>query len=149
MHIDKYLCDIKHPLFPPGPFYCKLKYDLKQSIFEKKAHTYAHLIYCTTIVCLVILCSLLIYKPQTARDLNTIVFGQDTDTLDMLLQAGDSYDSYVYNAYLRTVSSSDAYYLPFIQEDKPYLIQRVKDNDDKSFYYVREVKQTQQQSKIY
>jgi len=148
MHIDKYLCDIKQPIFPPGPFYVKLKYDLKQAIFDKKPHSYAHLVYCTAIVCLIIICTLLIYKPDTARNLNTLVFGNDTDTLEMLLLASETTNT-PFPSQFRSVSSDATYYLPFIEEDKPYLIQRVKDSDDKSFYYVREVKQTQHQSKIY
>jgi len=149
MPIDKYLCDFKPPVFLPGPSYVKIKVDLKRAIFDKKLLGHMHIIYTTAIVCLLALCSIFILKPQTAHNINTLVFGQDNADHNALLFADKDVDLSQFTTQFKTISSDASQSLPFIEDNKSYLIQRVKNSEDQSFFYVREVKKTNTISNIY
>ena len=149
MHIDKYLCDVEQPDFLPGPFSVRLKYEIKQKFFDKRNVNYFHLAYSGTIFGLLLICSFLVLKPDTASTINKIVFGNQTETLDMLLLSDKDIDLSNYSSNIRTVSSDINSTLPFIEEDKSYLIHKFRDHQNKTLIYISEVKKNHQPKTLY
>ncbi len=150
MHIDKYLCNIEKPDFLPGPFSVRLKYELKQQYFDRKNGFSLHYIYCTSVMSLLIICSLLVIKPHTAKNLNRLVFGNSHDeTLDMLLLSDRDIDLSNYPNSIRTVATDNNSTLPFIEEDKSYLIHKFKDHNNKTLIYISEVKKNLKPKTLY
>jgi hypothetical protein len=150
MHIDKYLCDVKKPTFLPGPFSVRLKYELKQAIFDKKPVSSFHLVYSSAIICLFILCTVFVLNPTTAQRLHTLVFPENqTDTLDLLLMAERDIDLSNYPTTFRTVASELENTLPFLENNKSYLIHKFRNTEDKAFIYISEVKNSQKPPRSY
>jgi len=142
MPIDKYLFDIKKPDFTPGPFAIRLKYEMKQVLFCDKHKNYANICYGATIISLSFICLLFVLKPSAAQSLNNLVFGYGPhDTIDMLFSEEGDIDLSYYNTSFRNVQSGLNGTLPFIEEDKSYLVQKFKNNDNKTLIYFSEVKQ--------
>jgi hypothetical protein len=83
--------------------------------------------------------------------MNTLVFGnQHDETLDMLLLAEKDIDITNVPSYIRTVSaSSPQSSLPFIEEDKSYLLHKFRNQSNQMMIYISEVKQTQQPKVLY
>jgi len=149
MHIDKYLCDVKRPNFLPGPFSIRLKYELRQTIFEKKVNHTLHYVYATAVLCLLILCTIFVSKPQTAERLNILVFGDKTQSLDMLVLTDRNIDLSNFPTHVKTVSSDMNTALPFIEENKSYLIHKFKNHEDKVLFYISEVKQNRNPNNLF
>ncbi|MDD4155924.1 MAG: hypothetical protein PHY08_05060 [Candidatus Cloacimonetes bacterium] len=150
MHIDKYLCNVEKPEFLPGPFSVRLKYELKQKYFDKKNGLSLHYIYGTTLASLLVICAFLVAKPHTAQSINNFVFGDTKEeTLDMLLLSEHDIDLSNYPNSIRTVSSENNSTLPFIEEDKSYLIHKFKDQNNKTLIYISEVKKSLQPKTLY
>ena len=133
----------------PGPFAVSLKFQLRQTIFEKKASHSVHYVYATAILCMMILCTIFVAKPQTAERLNILVFGDKTETLDILLFADRNIDLTNYPSHIKTVSSDMNTALPFIEENKSYLIHKFRNNEDKILFYISEVKQNRNPSNLF
>lgn len=141
MHIDKYLCNIEKPDFLPGPFSVRLKYELKQEFFDKKSKLSMHFMYCTGLISLFVICTLFVLRPNTAENLHKIVFGdRNSETLDMLLLSDNDIDLSNFPNNIRTVSSDHNSSLPFIEEDKSYLVHKFRDHNNKTLIYISEVK---------
>ena len=143
MLIDRYLCDIDTPYFQPGPFSVRLKYELKQSFFDKKSSKTLHLAYASAVLSLFVVCSLLVVRPHTAQRLNSLVFGEQTSTLDMLLLTESDIDVSNFPSHIRRVSHQMNSSLPFIEEDKSYLLHKFRNHDNKTLIFISEVKRTQ------
>ena len=150
MPIDKYLCNLNPPAFHPGPFTNRLKYELKKFYFDKKGVNYFHFAYSSAILGLFVICLFLILKPQAAHQINSYVFRNDVEsTLDMLLLAERDIDISSFPANIRTVSSEMTTSLPFLEEDKSYLIHKFRNHENKTMIYVSEVKNSQQSRVLY
>ena len=147
MPIDKYLCNVALPDFPPGPFAVRLKYEIKKLYFEKSVGKILHFAYSTAIFGLLVLCMIFILKPQTAHNVNSFVFKDNDATLDMLLLAERDIDisSFTSNERFLTAESST---LPFIEEDKSYLIHKFRNHENQTLIYISELKSSQAQHKI-
>ena len=148
MPIDKFLYEVKAPSFHPGPFAIRLKYELKQLVFEKKAGRLFHFAYSTAIFSLLVLCLVFIMKPQTAHNINNLVFRDNDAALDMLLLAEKDIDISDFSSNIRTIST-DTSSLHFIEEDKSYLIHKFRNQENKTLIYVSEVKSSQQNKILY
>jgi hypothetical protein len=122
---------------------------MRQVLFQKVSNRSLHIVYCSAIFCLLTLCSILIISPQSAHRANSFVFKDHTDPLDMLLLAERDIDLSNYPSHIRTVSSEMHSTLPFIEEDKSYIIHRVRNRDDRAVFYISEIRKTQQFSKLY
>jgi hypothetical protein len=148
MPIDKFLCDVDLPQFHPGPFSVRLKYELKQLYFEKKVRNVFHFVYSSVILSLIVVCSLFIFKPQVPYNINSFVFNGEDTTLEQLLFAERGADGSNFLDNIRTLSS-DLGHLPFIEEDRSYLIQRFRNNENQSLFYISEVKNQVQHRILY
>jgi hypothetical protein len=111
-----------------------------------------HLVYSTTILSLFVICFLFILKPNTAQSINTFVFGDNSknhDALDLLLLAEKDIDLSNFPANIRTVSNEMNSSLPFIEEDKSYLLYKFRNHENKTLIYVSEVRKPQQPRKLH
>ena len=143
MHIDKYLCDYETPDFQPGPFSGRLKYELRQSFFTKRNLSSLHIAYTSALLCLLLLCSVFVLNPQVAQSLNYYVFGNlNDDSQDVLLLPERDIDLSQYPSNIRTVSTTSNQSLPFIEEDKSYIIHKFRNCDNKTLYYISEIKES-------
>jgi len=140
MHIDKYLCDVETPCSQPGPFSNRLKYELKQTFFDRRFSNIIHYIYSIAIFCLLFVCSVFIFNPHAAHKVNSIVFGEKDSTLDMILLTENDIDISNFPANIRTVSNQMNSALPFIEEDKSYLVHKFKNHENKTLIYISEVR---------
>ena len=145
MPIDKYLCNVNLPEFQPGPFSVRLKYELKQNLFDKRRSLgFFHFAYSGAIFGLLLLCIMFVVNPQTANKLNTIVFGEQEDhTLDMLMLAERNMELSTISNYshqIRTVSSNSCSPLPFIQENRMYVIYKFTNPDNQTLVYFNEIR---------
>ena len=149
MPIDKYLCSLKLPEFQPGPFTVRLKYELKRIYFDQKLSKSFHYAYSSTIFSLFVICLLFIFRPQVAQKINNFVLGGNDNTLDMLLLAERDIDISNFPSTIRTVSADITSSLPFIEEDKSYLIHKFRNHDNKTFIYFSEIKGPQEHRILY
>ncbi|MCL2062829.1 MAG: hypothetical protein FWG98_00455 [Candidatus Cloacimonetes bacterium] len=150
MPIDKYLCNVNLPDFQPGPFTVRLKYELKQLYFDKKLSNFYHYVYSSAILGLFVICLLLVFKPQTAHNINSFVFRTDHENaLDMLLLAEKDIDISNLPSNIRTVSTEMPNSLSFLEDDKSYLIHKFRNHENKTMIYISEVKNQQQQRILY
>ena len=149
MPIDNYLCEIDNPHFVPGPYSLRLKYELKKYYYERKPTPVAHFIYRVTILSLLVVCGLFVLKPYTATKLNALVFGEKQDLLDMFLLAEKDIDISNFPPNVRTFSTDSDITLPFIEVDKPYLIHKFVNHDNKTLFYISEVKSTKSTKILY
>jgi len=146
MHIDKFLCDIEAPFHQPGPFSARLKYDLKRNFFDRRQGKAIHYAYSSAIFSLLIVCTLLVFRPYTAQKVNSFVFGNgdtNTTTLDMLLLTENDIDISNFPANIRPVTHQLNSALPFIEEDKSYLLQKFRNHENKMLIYISEVRPRQ------
>ena len=148
MPIDKFLCNIDLPDFQPGPFAVRLKYEIKKLYFERRLSRAMHYVYSSAILGLFVLCMTLVLHPQTALRMNNYVFKNSDDALDMLLLPERDIDISNFPSNIRTVSA-DVNSLPFIEEDKSYLIHKFRNHENRTVIYVSEVKKAQQPSRYY
>jgi hypothetical protein len=145
MHIDKYLCDVNLPEFQPGPFAVRLKYELKQSFFDKRKTAWMfHFVYSTAILGLLAICIFLVVNPHVANNMNTIVFGEQETTessLEMLLLAERDIDVSNFPSGIRTVSSNTYSPLPFIEENTVYVIYKFTNEYNQTLFYINQIRQ--------
>lgn len=137
--LNKYLCSIDKPDFQPGPFSVRLKYELKNQFFnQKKSYLFPVLNYSFMSLLLLII-GLLVVRPQTALKINQLAFNKQ-DNLDFLLLNPDAESlNNNYNDNLQTVSATNS---PFsmIEEDKSYIVHKLKDETNRTVIYISEVK---------
>jgi len=143
MHIDKYLCDLEAPFYQPGPFSVRLKYELKQAFFDRRSGSIIHFAYSTAIFSLLIVCTLLVFRPYTAHQINSFVFGGQETTLDMLLLTENDIDISNFPSNVRAVSQELNSALPFLEEDKPYLVHKFRNHENQMLIYISEVRPRQ------
>ena len=149
MPIDKFLYNVDLPNFHPGPFNVRLKYELKQIFFDRKLGKYFHLVYSSAIFSLLIVCLILVVKPHTASNINNFVFGGKDSTLDKLLLAERDIDFATLSSTLRNVSAEVNSALPFLEDDKSYLLHKIRDHENKTVIYVSELKSLHRQKILY
>ena len=143
MHIDKYLCDLEAPFHKPGPFSARLKYELKQAFFDRRTGNAVHYAYSSAIFSLLIVCTLLVFKPYTAQRINSFVFGGQDNTLDMLLLTENDIDISNFPSNVRAVSHDLNSAFPFLEEDKPYLLHKFRNHENQMLIYISEVRPRQ------
>jgi len=149
MHIDKYLCDIDTPCFQPGPFSVRLKYELKQSFFDKATSKVLHLVYSLAVFGFFIVCTVFVLQPHTAHRVNAFVFGDQSATLDMLLLTENDIDVSNFTSHMRRVTNQMNSSLPFIEEDKSYLLHKFRNHDNRTLIFISEVKRSQPVRTLY
>jgi hypothetical protein len=137
MHIDKFLYDVKTPKFQPGPFSVRLKYELKKVMFDKKSNKQLHLIYITSICCLAFICLMLVISPNSAQNINNIVFKNKTNNFDMILNAENNINLSNIPANMNSLEAT----LPF-EENKSYLVHKYINKDGQPLIYVNEIKRS-------
>jgi len=145
--LEKYLWNIKCPEFDPGPFEGQLKAELKQHFLRQRKPRLLPILNYTFMGLLLLTCSLLIVKPQAALKLNEMAFNKQ-DNLDYLLLNPEQNNSVDYEDQLQTVSSNESP-LDMIEQDKSYIVHKLKDESNRTVIYISEVKKKVEPKVLY
>ena len=157
MSVEKYLENIKIPDESPGPFSVRLKYNLKNTYYEKIRRRDMMLKFTSHAgILMFVALSVMIYKPTLAASLHDNLLCRtglitSTDEDDQLiadrrqaeieLPENGHYLGMRYN-----VSTSATGNLPYqimelsdLPEERPYIIRKVRDRNNRIIYIVNEL----------
>lgn len=150
-HLNKYLCRINKPDFQTGPFSVRLKYELKNKFFDQKKSHLFPIISVSVMSVMTLMLGMLIIKPQTAYRINQLAFNHK-DNIDFLLfNPDDNNDFSNISENIKPVSSNNLQDSPLsmIEEDKSYILHKLKDDADRTIIYISEVKKKVQPKILY
>lgn len=145
MRVSKYLSEIKAPEYLPGPFGVRLKYELKQEFLDRKRNFWVPVLSSSLAFGFAFM-SFLIVKPETAIKLHQMAFN-DNRQMDYLLMHNQNENLEDYNSKLKPVSTESPFSM--MEDDKSYIIHKIKDNDNRTIIYVSEVKKSVQPKVLY
>ncbi|HOQ80448.1 MAG TPA: hypothetical protein PL063_01770 [Candidatus Cloacimonadota bacterium] len=148
--LSKYLCSVNKPEFQPGPFSVRLKYELKNKFLEQKQSRLLPTISVSLVSVLTVMLSLLIIKPQTAYRLNRLVFDNNKDIDYLLFNSQEETDYSNLSSQIRPVATNmQNSPLSMIEEDKSYILHKLRDSSNRTIFYISEVKQKVQPKILY
>jgi hypothetical protein len=161
MSVEKYLENVKFTEVNPGPFSVRLKYNLKNYCYEQRRKRDIFLRTSSKLaLVMLVLASAMIYKPDLAANLHenllckTGILSNDLAEEEQLIaerrQAEiDLPDEGRYLGMWHAVSTGgNAGNLPYgimglseLTEEKPYIIRKVRDRNNRYIYIVNEVEE--------
>ncbi|MCB5250949.1 MAG: hypothetical protein RBS16_03310 [Candidatus Cloacimonadales bacterium] len=148
--LSKYLCSINKPEFQPGPFSVRLKYEMRNKLFENKQSKLMPVISISLVSVLTIMLTMLILKPNTAYKINSFVFDNKKDIDYLLFNSQDGGDFSGISDHIKPVSANiQGSPLSMIEEDKSYILHKLRDSSNRTIFYISEVKQKVQPRILY
>jgi len=157
MSVEKYLENIELPEENPGPFSVRLKYNLKNQLYERNRKREMLQRFSSNLALLMfVLVSLMIYRPNLAASLHDnllcrtgIINGESEDEQLLAEQRQADIELPEQGRFLgmaHTVSTSGRGYSPYqimelsdLPEETPYIIRKVKDSNNRHIYIVTEI----------
>ncbi|MBW6516332.1 MAG: hypothetical protein K0B81_06940 [Candidatus Cloacimonetes bacterium] len=162
MSVEKYLENIETPEIDPGPFSVRLKYNLKNYLYERRRKRETFLKLTSNVgIFLFIMTSIMIYKPDLAASLHDnllcktgiISTGQIDEEQLMAERRQAEIDLPEEGTYLgwryytsSSMNSSSPYQimeLSDLPEETPYVIRKVRDRNNRYVYIVSEMEANQ------
>ncbi len=148
--LSKYLCSVNKPDFQTGPFSVRLKYELRNKFFEQKQSRLMPVISLSLVSVLTLMVGMLIIKPQTALKLNQLAFNHKDNMDYLLFNSDENVDFSNIADHIKPVSSDlQNSPLSMIEEDKSYILHKMKDDSNRTIFYISEVKKKVQPRILY
>jgi|SRR5690554_3418768 hypothetical protein len=158
MSVEKYLENIKLPEDSPGPFSVRLRYNLKNQLYERhrKRERLQKFVGNLALV-MFILVSVMIYRPNLAATLHDnllcrtgIINNGNEDEKQLLAEQRQAEielpDQGRFLGMAHSVSTSGRGYSPYqimelsdLPEETPYIIRKVKDSNNRHIYILTEI----------
>lgn len=144
MSLSKFLSEIKKPDTLPGPFAIRLRYELRNEFMTIKKTSVSTIVSTSFLFVCVAVIGLFILKPQVAQSAHNFISGQEKKNDFMVLSnegtyLGESPSSMKAVSQNQTVDTTG---ISLLEEDKTYVIRKIKDNNNRSIYYISEIKQS-------
>ncbi len=148
--LSKYLCSVNKPDFQTGPFSVRLKYDLRNKFFEQKERKLMPIISFSLAGIMTLMLGMLIIKPQTAYRLNQLAFNHKSNMDYLLFNSDENTDFSNISDHIKPVSGNlNDSPLSMIEEDKSYILHKLKDDANRTIFYISEVKKKVQPRILY
>lgn len=160
MSVEKYLKNIKEPEIKPGPFSVRLKYNLKNYLYEKRRKREIYLTVTSRMgIVLLIAVSFMVYNPQLASSLHENLLArtgiinqsQEEERQQLIVERRQSeielpedgrYFGMRHNVSTGSSSDSNPFQimeLSDLPEDIPFIIRKVRDNNNRVIYIINEI----------
>ncbi len=149
MSMKKYLRSVEIPDLHPGPFAVRLKYELKNDFLRKKHFSLVPVFSAGAWVVVLLVTGLFIMKPDIPSKLHYAIW--KTQPLPAQTQAKNYYQPVsVSNTGIIDRENEDSLTgFGQLEEDKTYLVRKIKDANNKFIFYVSEIKTDKTPKVIY
>lgn len=154
MSIEKYLDNIKFQDIHPGPFAVRLKHEMKSHFFYNRNRSlFFPALSASFGLLMFIFTTGLIIRPDVASKIHYAFNRAEKRQMEIEF----SNEGHLLGSYRQenSISSNNIHYtssindIPNLDENKTYLIKRLRDENNRFFYFIKEVKESNQRRTVY
>ncbi len=148
IRINRLLYNMKAPNYDPGPFKTRLKYELMNQLYHQRKNWFLPIFATSMLTVFAIMTTIMIIKPETAFKAHQFAFNNDKK-LDYLLMNNQNTNMDDYQSQLRPVVNNNNSAFSMMEDDKSYIIHKLKDDSDRTIILISEVKKKVQPKILY
>lgn len=148
MRLNRILYNVKLKQVDPGPFKNQLKYELMNELYRHRSHSWVPVFTTSMLTLFAVLATVMIIKPETAFKAHQMAFKSDKQ-LDYLLMNNEKTNNDNYQSQLQPVVSNGSSAFSMMEDDKSYIIHKIKDDSDRTIILISEVKKKVQPKILY